>query len=86
MLRLRLLAFTAAASVLTAAATFAQDDAASEGGSSTGWLRTTWTIQPHEVFTLTFHIHDTNDEVFDSAVLLDNFQWKGSGAKPGTEG
>lgn len=56
-----------------------------EEGSSTGWLTTTWTINPGETFELTFHIHDTADQVEDSAVLLDHFRWVGSGAKPGTE-
>lgn len=56
-----------------------------EEGSSTGWLTTTWTINPGETFELTFHIHDTADEVEDSAVLLDHFRWVGTGAKPGTE-
>ena len=56
----------------------------SADGSSTGWLTTTWTIQAGEVFTLTFHIHDTSDQVFDSAVVMDNFQWKGGSVTTGT--
>ena len=44
-------------------------------GSSTGWLTTVWPIEPGEEFTLTFHIHDTGDGAFDSAVLLDNFRF-----------
>lgn len=40
---------------------------------STGWLRTSWPIQPGEKFSLTFSIHDEGDAVFDSAVILDNF-------------
>jgi hypothetical protein len=42
---------------------------------STGWLRTSWPIQGGEEFTLTFTIHDEGDAVFDSLVVLDNFQW-----------
>jgi Ca-activated chloride channel homolog len=42
---------------------------------STGWLRTSWPIQGGERFRLTFSIHDEGDAVFDSVVLLDNFQW-----------
>ena len=42
---------------------------------STGWLRTSWPIKGGEEFTLTFTIHDEGDAVFDSLVLLDNFQW-----------
>jgi len=49
------------------------DSAAS--GSSTGWLMTAWPIAPGETFTLTFHIHDTNDAQFDSEVLLDSFSF-----------
>ena len=44
-------------------------------GSSTGWLTTQWKIAPGEKFTLTFHIHDTQDAIFDSMVLLDNFRF-----------
>ena len=53
-------------------------------GSSTGWLTTTWPIEPDEEFTITFHIHDTSDELFDSQVLIDNFQWLGEGVEGGT--
>jgi hypothetical protein len=53
-------------------------------GSSTGWLTTTWPITPGEVFTLTFHIHDTKDFSLDSAALVDNFQWEGTAVIKGT--
>jgi hypothetical protein len=59
--------------------------ACSDDGSSTGWLRTTWVVEPGETFTLTFHIHDTSDSSYNSAVVIDNFKWLGAGAKPGTE-
>jgi hypothetical protein len=55
------------------------------GGSSTGWLRTSWTINAGETFDLTFHIHDASDQAYDSAVILDNFLWQGADVKPGTE-
>ena len=55
-----------------------------QGGSSTGWLTTTWSIQEGEIFTLTFHVHDTADSGYDSLVLLDNFQWKGGLVDVGT--
>jgi len=48
---------------------------ASDHGSSTGWLRTRWPIDPGEAFTLTFHIHDTADSTRDSAVILDAFRF-----------
>jgi hypothetical protein len=44
-------------------------------GSSTGWLQTSWPIGAGETFTLTFHIHDTSDGIFDSEVILDSFQF-----------
>jgi hypothetical protein len=44
-------------------------------GSSTGWLQTSWPIQAGETFTLTFHIHDTSDGIYDSLVILDSFQF-----------
>ena len=44
-------------------------------GSSTGWLQTTWPIEPGETFTITFHIHDTGDGIYDSEVILDSFQF-----------
>jgi len=44
-------------------------------GSSTGWLFTAWPIKPNETFELVFHIHDTSDGIYDSEVILDNFQW-----------
>jgi hypothetical protein len=53
-------------------------------GSSTGWLTTTWDIVPGEVFTLTFHIHDTVDFGIDSAAILDNFRWEGTAITKGT--
>ena len=40
---------------------------------STGWLRTSWPIEPGETFKLTFSIHDEGDAIYDSLVLLDNF-------------
>lgn len=58
----------------------------SSTGSSTGWLTTTWPIAPNETFKLRFHIHDTTDGVWDSSVILDNFQFITNGVpiEPGT--
>ncbi|MEE9308418.1 MAG: hypothetical protein V3V57_12925, partial [Spirochaetia bacterium] len=47
---------------------------------STGWLRTGWPIRGGERFTLTFSIHDEGDGIYDSLVILDNFQWHEHGA------
>jgi hypothetical protein len=52
-------------------------------GSSTGWLRTEWMIDPGEEFNVIFHIHDTNDRLFDSEVILDRFLFLAK-ADPGT--
>ena len=44
-------------------------------GGGTAWLTTKAPIKPGEVFNLDFYIWDTGDSVFDSSVILDNFQW-----------
>lgn len=53
-------------------------------GSSTGWLVTEWPVEPGEEFTLIFHVHDTSDEILDSEVLLDKFQFIGKVVNQGT--
>jgi hypothetical protein len=53
-------------------------------GSSTGWLQTSWPIEPGEVFELIFHIHDASDHAWDSEVILDNFVWEASDFEAGT--
>ncbi len=42
-------------------------------GSSTGWLYTTWPIEPSEEFEIIFHVHDTADAILDSEVIIDKF-------------
>ncbi|BBM81813.1 choice-of-anchor L domain-containing protein [Candidatus Uabimicrobium amorphum] len=42
---------------------------------STSWLRTSWPIEGGETFKLTFSVHDEGDEIYDSLVVIDNFQW-----------
>ena len=54
-------------------------------GSSTGWLKTSWPIQPGETFTLLLHIHDTADGKVDSSVILDNFRWETEAFEKGTK-
>ena len=44
-------------------------------GGSTGWLTTTVPVTPGEEITLHFIIFDEGDHIYDSAVLIDNFQW-----------
>ena len=55
-----------------------------DGGSSTGWLTTTWPITAGEEFELVLKISDTSDEIYDSTVLIDNFQWEGGTVQQGT--
>jgi hypothetical protein len=52
-------------------------------GSSTGWLKTEWPIEPGEEFDIIFHIHDTSDHIYDSEVILDKFLFLGE-VDPGT--
>jgi hypothetical protein len=52
-------------------------------GSSTGWMVTEWPIEPGETFDLVFHVHDTGDGIYDSAVILDGIRFFES-VTPGT--
>jgi hypothetical protein len=54
------------------------------GAGTTGWLRTTWSVDAGDTFTLTLSIHDEQDCAYDSMVLLDNFQWKTKKVDNGT--
>ena len=45
---------------------------------ATGWLVTIAPVQPGDVVTLSFTIYDVADGVWDSAVLLDDFEWSTS--------
>ncbi len=57
----------------------------SNHGSSTGWLVTGWPVEPGEEFEIVFHIHDTGDGLYDSAVILDKFLFMSkvtAGTKP----
>ena len=56
----------------------------SSHGSSTGWLVTSWPIEGGEKLTLTFHIHDTSDGIYDSEVILDNLRFETGTFVPGT--
>jgi hypothetical protein len=48
-----------------------------ESYGGTGWLHTIAPVTPGEIITLTFHLFDEGDDIWDSLVLLDNFQWLG---------
>jgi len=54
-------------------------------GGATGWLNMTGNVTPGEVMTLRFAIWDTADEIFDSVVLLDDFQWSVEASQPGVQ-
>ncbi len=42
---------------------------------ATAWLTTTAPVIPGEEISLSFHIWDTGDYMYDSLVVIDNFQW-----------
>lgn len=44
-------------------------------GAATGWLTTSAPVKPGELITVHFSIWDTTDHIFDSTILLDNWQW-----------
>jgi hypothetical protein len=44
-------------------------------GGSTGWLTTTAPVTPGDKIKLRFIIFDEVDHIYDSAALIDNFQW-----------
>ncbi len=53
-------------------------------GGGTGWLITNGNVTPGETITLRFAVWDTSDHIYDSLVLLDNFQWLLDASTPGT--
>jgi len=52
-------------------------------GGGTGWLTMTGNVEPGEVFEIRFIIWDTSDEIFDSLVLLDDWEWSVEASEPG---
>lgn len=46
-----------------------------ENHGATGWLTSSANVNSGEVFTLKLYIWDSGDQLYDSAVLLDNFKW-----------
>lgn len=44
-------------------------------GGSTGWLKTSAPVTPGSEIKLRFIIWDASDHIYDSTVLIDNFQW-----------
>jgi len=50
-----------------------------DDAGATSWLKTTAPIGGGEEFTIRFAIWDTGDQVWDSTVLVDSFQWIANG-------
>jgi len=59
-------------------------DATQTSGGGTGWLTTSGNVVGGEIITLRFAIWDTSDPVYDSTVLIDDFEWSVDAADPGT--
>jgi hypothetical protein len=57
---------------------------AMEGHAGTKWLVTNAPVAEGEHITLVFAIFDVVDATYDSAVILDNFEWTCSGEPPFT--
>ncbi len=55
-----------------------------EGHGGTRWLETNVGVTAGEQITVIFAIFDIQDNIVDSAVLLDNFHWTCLGGVPGT--
>ncbi|MBX7077553.1 MAG: choice-of-anchor L domain-containing protein [Nannocystaceae bacterium] len=58
-------------------------DYGGETGGGTGWLTMSGNVTPGEVMEIRFAIWDTSDQVFDSLVLLDDWQWSVQASEPG---
>ena len=53
-------------------------------GGGTGWLVTSGNVVPGEIIDLRIAIWDTTDDIYDSTVLVDNFEWSVDASEPGT--
>lgn len=60
-------------------------DYGGETGGGTGWLAMSGNVTPGETLEIRFAIWDTSDGLFDSLVLLDNWQWSVQASEPGVE-
>jgi hypothetical protein len=73
---------------LSPSVSFVQADAELDGtgfdgvGQSTDWFSAQGSAEPGEDLVLTFIIFDMGDSVWDTAVILDNFQWDCEGCVP----
>jgi hypothetical protein len=55
---------------------------AMQGHAGTKWLATTAGVVPGEDFVIVFAIFDLSDNILDSVVILDNFEWNCDGGPP----
>ena len=53
-------------------------------GGGTDWLMLRGNVVPGEIITLRFALWDTGDGIYDSVVILDNFQWSAQPVTTGT--
>ncbi|EDM80847.1 hypothetical protein PPSIR1_28093 [Plesiocystis pacifica SIR-1] len=54
-------------------------------GGATGWLTMSGNVTPGETMEIRFVIWDTADSVWDSLVIVDDWQWSVQGATPGVQ-
>ncbi len=52
-------------------------------GGGTGWLRMSGNVTPGEVFEVRFALWDSSGHIYDSLVLLDDWEWSVEAAEPG---
>jgi hypothetical protein len=55
----------------------------SQVGGGTGWLEMSGNVTPGEVFELRLAVWDSSGHIFDSLVLLDDWEWSVDAATPG---
>jgi|SRR5579871_1822818 len=66
---------------------FEDDAGGTPVGGGTGWLTTTAPVKPGETATLRFIIFDEGDHIYDSSVIIDDFQFQVMGSMgPNTVG
>jgi hypothetical protein len=59
------------------------DTGACDVGGGTGWLQMAGNVEPGETMEIRFAIWDTADHIYDSLVILDDWQWSVQGSQPG---
>lgn len=57
------------------------EDGWGEDAGGTAWLQSTAPINGGDEFTIRYAIWDTEDDIYDSTVLLDGFEWIANGGK-----